>query len=96
MTVATRGEKRLCLNCAAKFFDLAQDPIKCPQCGATFEPVVLARSPPRRMGRPFGSPAFETQGVVATAAEESVKASEDAQDEDEDETPAAAESDAAV
>ena len=76
MTDATRGAKRLCLNCAAKFFDLAKDPIKCPKCGATFEPVQLPRSPPRRYGNAFAPQPFDNQGPVAEAAEEEVKASE--------------------
>jgi uncharacterized protein (TIGR02300 family) len=31
------GTKRICLNCSAKFYDLAKDPITCPSCGATFK-----------------------------------------------------------
>lgn len=31
------GTKRICLSCSAKFYDLAQDPITCPSCGATFK-----------------------------------------------------------
>ncbi|PPQ33953.1 TIGR02300 family protein [Rhodoblastus sphagnicola] len=94
MTDEPRGEKRLCLNCAAKFFDLAKEPIKCPKCGATFEPVLLARSPPRRIGRPFSPQPFEHQGAVVEAAEEGVKASDGEHNEDEGEK--LAENDAAV
>jgi uncharacterized protein (TIGR02300 family) len=90
MTDETRGEKRLCLNCAAKFFDLAKEPIKCPKCGATFEPVLLARSPPRGIGRPFSPQPFEHQGAVVEADEEGIKASNgEHDDEEEDEKPAA-------
>lgn len=27
------GQKRVCYSCAAKFYDLEQDPAKCPKCG---------------------------------------------------------------
>ncbi|MTV30584.1 TIGR02300 family protein [Rhodoblastus acidophilus] len=94
MTEALRGEKRLCLNCAAKFFDLAKDPIKCPKCGAVFEPVPLPRSPPRRVGGAFAHKPFETQAAVVEETEEDVKVSDGEQDEDDedaDERPATAE-----
>lgn len=96
MTYETRGEKRLCLNCAAKFFDLAKEPIKCPKCGATFEPVLLARSPPRRIGRAFAPDPFENQGPVAEAAVVGGKASDGEDEDDDDEAPAAAEDDGEV
>jgi uncharacterized protein (TIGR02300 family) len=90
MTEASRGEKRLCLNCAAKFFDLDKDPIKCPKCGAVFEPVPLPRSPPRRVGGAFAKP-FENQVAVVEEADEDVKVSDGEQDEDDDERPVTAE-----
>ena len=36
------GTKRLCANCAAKFYDLNKDPIVCPKCETVFHPVVTA------------------------------------------------------
>jgi len=41
------GMKRQCQNCGAKFFDLSRDPIVCPKCGTTFQPVSLSRAPAR-------------------------------------------------
>ena len=41
------GMKRQCQNCGAKFFDLSRDPIVCPKCGTTFQPVALSRAPAR-------------------------------------------------
>ena len=35
------GEKRLCPNCAAKYYDLNKDPILCPKCGTPFEVAVV-------------------------------------------------------
>ena len=41
------GMKRQCQSCGAKFFDLSRDPILCPKCGTTFQPVALSRAPAR-------------------------------------------------
>ncbi len=30
------GTKRLCPHCATRFYDLTNDPMTCPACGATF------------------------------------------------------------
>ena len=38
------GEKRTCLGCGARFYDLRRDPITCPKCDAEFKIVVV---PPR-------------------------------------------------
>jgi uncharacterized protein (TIGR02300 family) len=92
------GIKRQCLSCNAKFFDLAKDPILCPKCGETFTPVVLARSPPRRVGRPFSNSnrPFEDQGATAETKVEEAAESEDAEAEDEvEEKPDLIENDAA-
>lgn len=37
------GTKRICLSCSAKFYDLTQDPITCPSCGATFKAEDFTR-----------------------------------------------------
>jgi len=37
------GVKRTCNSCGAKFYDLRRDPIICPKCDATVNPVVTAR-----------------------------------------------------
>ena len=41
------GMKRQCQSCGAKFFDMARDPIVCPKCGTTFQPVALSRAAAR-------------------------------------------------
>ncbi len=46
------GIKRQCMNCGAKFYDLARDPAICPKCGTAFQlaatrvsaPIAAARS----------------------------------------------------
>lgn len=49
MTKPELGGRRRCLTCDAPFFDLNRTPIVCPKCGATFTPVEIAHSPPRRV-----------------------------------------------
>jgi uncharacterized protein (TIGR02300 family) len=39
---ATRGTKRVCQACAARFYDLSRDPIVCPSCGAHHVPKAPA------------------------------------------------------
>jgi len=38
------GIKRTCNSCGAKFYDLRRDPIICPKCDATVDPVATSRS----------------------------------------------------
>lgn len=38
MPKADLGEKQLCPNCAAKFYDLSKRPAVCPKCGTSFDP----------------------------------------------------------
>ena len=52
MQQADRGTKRICVECAARFFDLGRTPIHCPKCDAIFLPPEpappRAPRPPRR------------------------------------------------
>ena len=52
MQQADRGTKRICVECAARFFDLGRTPIHCPKCDAIFVPPEpappRAPRPPRR------------------------------------------------
>jgi uncharacterized protein (TIGR02300 family) len=40
------GTKRICPHCGARFYDMNRDPITCPACSTTIDPVVQSR--PRR------------------------------------------------
>jgi uncharacterized protein (TIGR02300 family) len=45
------GTKRLCGNCAAKFYDLGKDPIVCPKCHTVLQLAAItsrARAEPAR------------------------------------------------
>ena len=78
-----RGEKRACLSCEAKFYDLGRAPVLCPKCGAEFVEVVRpVPAPYQRRGRsPFGlvraRPIEAEEEIDAAALEES-----DAEDEE--------------
>lgn len=37
------GLKRQCMNCGAKFYDLARDPATCPKCGSVYQAVAPSR-----------------------------------------------------
>ena len=41
------GDKRQCLNCGTKFFDLNKDPITCPKCDTVFQVAAVAPAPSR-------------------------------------------------
>ena len=41
MAKAALGQKRVCLHCGARFYDLNKQPIVCPSCGTTFEPEAF-------------------------------------------------------
>jgi len=44
------GEKQICPNCGAKFYDLTKRPARCPKCATEFDPeevVKTRRSRPR-------------------------------------------------
>jgi uncharacterized protein (TIGR02300 family) len=43
---ADLGQKRVCGNCAAKFYDLGRNPIICPKCGTEFDLSAVVK--PRR------------------------------------------------
>ena len=42
------GEKRICLECSTKYYDLNRDPITCPKCGAIFEQHVTDKAKPEK------------------------------------------------
>jgi uncharacterized protein (TIGR02300 family) len=49
---ASRGAKRICQDCSAKYYDLQRTPIICPKCHAEFvEPPKARRASSAGMGR---------------------------------------------
>ena len=69
------GQKQVCPNCQAKFYDLGRRPAHCPKCETEFDPEEALKLRNRR-GRPAGYPADDE-------AEDQVK--DNAADGDEEE-----------
>jgi len=81
------GLKRVCAHCGARFYDMRKDPIVCPKCGTTHDPVAQLR--PRRQAReepakvaakPVPPPVADEEALVADVDEEA------AAEEEEEET----------
>ena len=90
MAKATLGQKRVCLHCGARFYDLNRHPILCPSCGTTFEPEAFVRT---RRSRP--APVEAPKAVVARPVEPEAEVDVEVEDvlpiEEEEETEAEAE-----
>ncbi|HRJ64077.1 TIGR02300 family protein [Brevundimonas sp. UBA2416] len=71
------GQKQVCPNCQAKFYDLGRRPAHCPKCSTDFDPEEALKLRNRR-GRPAGYPADD-------ADEDQVKDKKVDGDEDEEE-----------
>ena len=71
------GQKQVCPNCQAKFYDLGRRPAHCPKCSTDFDPEEALKLRNRR-GRPAGYPADDE-------AEDQVKDKAADGDEDEEE-----------
>jgi len=80
MAEASWGQKRMCLECQAPFYDMRRKPIACPKCGTVHQPVALLKSDGRQARRNRLQPT-----VVAAAAVEPEKEAEDSPDPEADE-----------
>ncbi len=79
------GQKQVCPNCQAKFYDLGRRPAHCPKCATDFDPEEALKLRNRR-GRPAGYAADETP---EEDSEDQVtkKTAEDEDEEEEATTP---------
>jgi uncharacterized protein (TIGR02300 family) len=76
------GEKRRCLSCESKFYDLNKDPAICPKCGVVFELIVPDKIVP--VPEPVkAKKAPETEKEVSTADPNTISL-EDADEDDGD------------
>jgi len=41
------GEKRVCPECEAKFYDLTKNPATCPMCQFSYDPLLIALPGPK-------------------------------------------------
>jgi uncharacterized protein (TIGR02300 family) len=62
------GTKRLCSNCAAKFYDLSKDPIVCPKCETVFT-IAPVSSRSRAEPSRAKAPVEEEASVVPETAD---------------------------
>ena len=49
MAIKERGVKRTCQACGGVFYDLLNDPIICPKCGAEYDPASILKSRKTRL-----------------------------------------------
>ena len=81
------GQKQVCPNCQAKFYDLNRRPAHCPKCDADFDPEEALKLRNRR-GRPAGYAADETtEEDTEDQVDKKKAASEDDDEEDTTSTP---------
>ena len=66
------GTKRICLNCGARFYDMNRDPITCPACATTIDPVA-----PSRPRRSRATPKLATVAAVVDTARPAVAEPDD-------------------
>ncbi len=77
------GQKQVCPNCQAKFYDLGRRPAHCPKCDTDFDPEEALKLRNRR-GRPAGYAADETTDDDTDDQVDAKKAASD--DDEEDDT----------
>ena len=72
------GQKQVCPNCQAKFYDLNRRPAHCPKCDTEFDPMEEAvRSRRVRRGAGYAADEEESEDQVA---DKSVDGDEDEED----------------
>ena len=64
MAVPELGQKQICLNCAAKFYDLNKRPALCPKCHTVFDPEEAVRNRRIRVRAPDYEAEEEKEVVV--------------------------------
>ncbi len=75
------GLKRACHGCGTRFYDLRRNPIVCPSCGATFDPLAMLR--PRRSRAAAAVQEAKPPVVVAESVADVVEADVDEEVDDE-------------
>lgn len=77
------GEKRICPNCAAKYYDLNRDPIICPKCGTAFEAAVADKPKPEKEAPKKAADVADDETDLETEGPEIISL-DDAEDDDGD------------
>jgi len=82
------GDKQVCPNCGAKFYDLRKRPAVCPKCTTSFDPAeegVRARRSRARVSA--NDPSYEDDEELEAAKGKKAKGEDDDEDEEVEETP---------
>lgn len=86
------GVKRLCPNCGTRFYDLTNDPTRCPACQAehSLDSLTLKRARPDRMDAKLAAAAVRAHGEEIEDEDilepgEEIGVGEELLEEDEDE-----------
>ena len=74
MEKADLGTKRACLACGMRFYDFDRSPIKCPGCGAVFDPEIIKR----RKDRPV--PKTTSSDIVGETDDDQIENVDDAEE----------------
>ncbi len=76
------GEKRHCLSCESKFYDLNKDPATCPKCGVVFESQAPEKIEPAP--KPDKTEKSQAAGSEVSNADPDTISLEDADEDDGD------------
>lgn len=88
LTKAELGEKQVCPNCSAKFYDLRKRPATCPKCQTAFDPDEEGVRAKRGRGRVAAyDPAYEDDEEGDGKVKSKAKSGDDDEDEEVEETP---------
>ena len=79
------GQKQVCPNCQAKFYDLGRRPAHCPKCSTDFDPEEALKLRNRR-GRPAGGYPADDE-AEDQVKDKAVDGDEDEEEEDTVKTP---------
>ena len=63
------GMKRICPNCATRYYDFQKDPPSCPVCGTVYDPEALLKSR-RTKPLPPEEPVKRKKAAVAAIADD--------------------------
>ncbi len=83
------GVKRACPKCSVRFYDLQNDPMTCPSCGAEFSLESLTDTGKSRVAQDKAKPAeaqVDDAEVVLDDDDDTVAPDDDLLDDDDDDT----------
>ena len=83
MAIKERGVKRTCQACGGVFYDLLNDPIICPKCGAEYDPESILKSRKTRLPT-MGEEEVKIENDDADASDENDIAEVELEDDNDD------------